>query len=218
MIFVDILSIRVGETMTRIIKDPEERKAELMDIAEQLFVEKGYDHTSPSDIIRKAEIAQGTFYYYFSSKDDLVQAIICRYLDRLADRVNRIADDPLLDTSKKLLMISDALIDLSRKKMGIVGGATVDRSLSGRADYVCQIKARLLHIVQQIVQQGVDEGQFETEFPDETAEMIFFVSQYLNHELRNTRDPAERRRKILAVRVMMERSLGAREGTFRSPP
>ncbi|WP_292370664.1 TetR/AcrR family transcriptional regulator [Methanoregula sp. UBA64] len=202
--------------MARITKSPDERKAELMAIAEQLFIEKGYDHTSPSDIIRKAGIAQGTFYYYFASKDDLARAIIDRYLDRVSEYVSRVANDQTPDAPHKLLMISDALIDLSKKKMGLVGGASIDRSLGGRAEYVNQIKAKLLSVVQQIVRQGVAEGQFNTDYPDETAEILFFVSLYLNRELRNTRDPVERKKKIAASRVLMERTLGTQEGMFRS--
>jgi len=217
MISIDTPSIKErGNRMTRITKSPDERKAELMTIAEQLFIEKGYDHTSPSDIIRKAGIAQGTFYYYFASKDDLARAIIDRYLDRVGEYISRVADDPTLDGPHKLLMVSDAFIDLSRKKMGIVGSASIDRSLGGRADYVNQIKAKVLFIVQQIVRQGIEEGLFQTDYPDETAAILLFVSLYLNYELRNTRDPIERRKKINASRVMMERTLGTQVGMFRS--
>jgi Transcriptional regulator len=204
--------------MARITKSPDERKAELMAIAEELFIEKGYDHTSPSDIIRKAGIAQGTFYYYFTSKDDLARAIIDRYLDRVSEYVARVAADPTTDAPHKLLMISDALIDLSKKKMGLIGGASIDRSLGGRTEYVNQIKSKLLSVVQQIVRQGVAEGLFHTDYPDETAEILFFVSLYLNRELRNIRDPVERKKKIAASRVLMERTLGTPEGMFRSSP
>ncbi len=177
--------------MARIKKSPEVRRNELMDIAETIFTQKGCDHTSPSDIIREARIAQGTFYYYFRSKDDLVRAIIDRYLDHLGEYVVRVADDPALNAPRKLLLISDALIDLSRKKMGLGKGASVDKSISGREEYVKDLKKKILHLVRQIVRQGIAEGHFETEYPDETAEMLFFVSLYLNRELKNTRDPED---------------------------
>ncbi len=49
--------------MVRISKDPEERKNEIVDAAEELFVTKGYEKTSISDIVKKVGVAQGLFYY-----------------------------------------------------------------------------------------------------------------------------------------------------------
>ena len=55
----------------RISKSPEERKKEILDVAEELFTTKGYAETTINDILRKIGIAKGTFYYYFKSKEDL---------------------------------------------------------------------------------------------------------------------------------------------------
>ena len=43
------------------------RKEELLEIAYKLFVTKGYDNTSVDEIISEANIAKGTYYYYFTS-------------------------------------------------------------------------------------------------------------------------------------------------------
>ena len=59
----------MGDDFIRVTKSPEVRRKELRDISEQLFLEKGYEQTMVSDIVRKADVAQGTFYYYFKSKE-----------------------------------------------------------------------------------------------------------------------------------------------------
>ncbi|KYK36355.1 MAG: helix-turn-helix transcriptional regulator [Theionarchaea archaeon] len=59
--------------MIRVTKEPEERQNELINIAEALFMEKGYDLTTVEEIVRKAKIAKGTFYYYFKFKSDILQ-------------------------------------------------------------------------------------------------------------------------------------------------
>jgi AcrR family transcriptional regulator len=59
----------------RVTKDPEIRRKELMDVAEELFLENGYEETAVSDIVKKAGVAQGTFYYYFKSKETKLDAI-----------------------------------------------------------------------------------------------------------------------------------------------
>ena len=60
----------------RVTKDPEERKQELIDAAERLFMERGYEATAVSDIVQEVGVAQGTFYYYFPSKEEILEAII----------------------------------------------------------------------------------------------------------------------------------------------
>ena len=62
------------------IKDGEERKKEILMIARKLFVEKGYDQTSINDILKIIEIAKGTFYYYFTSKEELLEEIIMQII------------------------------------------------------------------------------------------------------------------------------------------
>jgi len=51
----------------------ESRRKQIMDVALELFAEKGYAHTSISQIAVKAKISKGLMYNYFKSKDDLLQ-------------------------------------------------------------------------------------------------------------------------------------------------
>ena len=62
----------------RVVKEAEERKNEILDAAEELFVTKGYDGTSTGDILDKVGIARGTLYYHFKSKEDILDALIER--------------------------------------------------------------------------------------------------------------------------------------------
>ena len=70
--------------MSKIVKDFEERKNELLETSKKLFFSKGYEHTSVHDIIDAVGIAKGTFYHYFKSKEDLLNEI----LDLLSERIH----------------------------------------------------------------------------------------------------------------------------------
>ncbi|HEY3274111.1 MAG TPA: TetR/AcrR family transcriptional regulator [Methanocella sp.] len=201
--------------MARITKDPEVRRNELMDVAERLFAEKGYDHTSPSDIIREAGVAQGTFYYYFKSRDDIVRAIIGRYLERYEQYIAKVADDQSLGAPEKLRLILDGLSDLSRQKSNLRKHVRDELWISAHEDYRGHVQTKVLPLVQRIVRQGVDEGFFKVEYPDETAEMLVVLNKYLREELKQLPDPDVCARKIEATRAVMEKALGAKKGTFR---
>ena len=51
----------------RVVKEAEERKNEILDVAERLFGTKGFDGTSTGDILNEIGIAWGTLYYHFKS-------------------------------------------------------------------------------------------------------------------------------------------------------
>ena len=56
------------------MKEHDERRNEIINTAAVLFMEKGYDRCSINDILNKIGIAKGTFYHYFKSKEDVLDA------------------------------------------------------------------------------------------------------------------------------------------------
>lgn len=62
-------------------KPAEERLDDLMNAAENLFLSKGFVNTTVSEIVLSADVAKGTFYHYFQSKNDIMEALRSRYMD-----------------------------------------------------------------------------------------------------------------------------------------
>ncbi|MCR5447184.1 MAG: TetR/AcrR family transcriptional regulator [Schwartzia sp.] len=75
--------------MTRVRKEPEERRQELMNTALELFCEHGYTKTMVQDICQKAGVAKGTFFYYFPSKEDVLRAIVERWSNEFLSEYKR---------------------------------------------------------------------------------------------------------------------------------
>ncbi|WP_269759561.1 TetR/AcrR family transcriptional regulator [Variovorax sp. E3] len=63
-----------------------------MDAAERLFVEKGIAATSIDDIAAGAQVAKGTFYLYFPSKEALLGALQQRFVDTFCARLQEAMD------------------------------------------------------------------------------------------------------------------------------
>jgi AcrR family transcriptional regulator len=59
----------------RKVLPPEVREKALMDAAAKLFVEKGIEATTIIDIVNEASAGKGTFYHYFSSKEEVILAL-----------------------------------------------------------------------------------------------------------------------------------------------
>ncbi len=60
-----------------------QRREELLTAAQRVFAEHGYFDTRIADVVAVAEVAHGTFYTYFSSKDDVLRALVGRMSDDL---------------------------------------------------------------------------------------------------------------------------------------
>mgnify|MGYP001595102935 FL=1 len=75
----------------RIVKEAEERRKDILDAANELFFQKGFDGTSTNDIIEKVGIARGTLYYHFKSKEGIMDALIERYNVRILGAAQNIA-------------------------------------------------------------------------------------------------------------------------------
>lgn len=64
-------------------------KDKLIEVAKELFSQKGYHETRVSDIVKKADVAQGTFYFYFKSKEDLFLNLIKKLHGELLEKLSK---------------------------------------------------------------------------------------------------------------------------------
>ena len=87
--------------MTRTVKEPDERRSELIATAQQLFYAKGYESTSVRDIVKAVGVAQGTFYYYFDSKTAVLEAAVAEIGAHLLANLQEIVADVTLTTIPK---------------------------------------------------------------------------------------------------------------------
>jgi AcrR family transcriptional regulator len=84
-------------------KPPEERRNELMNAAERLFLRRGFGAATVDQITAAAEVAKGTFYLYFKSKEDVRSALGDRFAhDHLARIKTAVARKPQDDWRGKL--------------------------------------------------------------------------------------------------------------------
>lgn len=89
---------------------PKERRLELMNAAQSLFLEKGIQHTSVDDIVAAADVAKGTFYVHFGSKDILLMALQQRFIDDFCQRTHHALQQPYANWEQRLLHWFDAAL------------------------------------------------------------------------------------------------------------
>ncbi|MCZ8520315.1 MULTISPECIES: TetR/AcrR family transcriptional regulator [Paenibacillus] len=194
--------------MPRIVKDPQERRNEIIDAAMALFRDKGYEHTSVSDIVKKVGVAQGTFYYYFRSKEEIANAAHERSLAARLDFVRSILADtglPAIDKLRKVLLegfpapkSDQAILDYLHEE---------SNSILHQKWLVAKIAAFTPYLTE-IVQQGIAEDVFHLDDPREVTEFLLVGISFLFDRGIFGWTDEELSRKFEALHQIVDRLLG----------
>lgn len=73
------------EPMTKREQLREERRKQILDAALIVFSEQGFHASNVSDVAAQAGVSQGTIYWYFESKEELISAAILSFVEELAE-------------------------------------------------------------------------------------------------------------------------------------
>jgi hypothetical protein len=191
------------------------KKEQILDMSFSLFLEKGYDNTSISDILSKLDIARGTLYYHFESKEAIMDAIIERTAKKIVEEAKGIVLQKGLSVHEKIFLL------FYESNMNRLSGGEL------MIDYLNQPQNALFHeksnrafiqkiapILGDIISEGVKEGIFDNAFPYESAELILaMIMGFMDVPYENT-DANDPERRMESLLYNMERMLGAKDGSF----
>lgn len=198
----------------RVTKDPVERKNELIDIAEQYFARNGYEETSVNDIIMAADVAKGTFYYYFKSKEDLMIAVIDRQLEQFESESRKICADPSLDARKKIQLFINHMIQFKDSKGNFLTFLYSEKNYLLRQRYFEKMNRLLGPYLLAVVEQGIREGVLDIPYPRETVDLLILMPGLFVNYLGPEDSPEQFYRKMRALESAFERLLGAQKGSI----
>lgn len=203
----------------RVVKEAEERKNEILDAAEQLFITKGYTKTTIIDILNAVGIAKGTFYYYFKSKEEVMDAMIERIVENDVQTAKAIALDETLNPVEKILciLISQQPGNDNNKeglKEGLIEQLNCPENALIHQKSIAHSILSLSPILAGIVQQGIDMKIFHTKHPREIMEFLIIAGQTLFDPSMFQWSPEESIIKTTAFIDTMELLLGAEKGSF----
>src|SRR5689334_6360084 len=88
--------------MARIVKAHAIRRDEILDAAQRLVYTRGYEQMTIQDLLDDLEIAKGTFYHYFVSKQALLEALLERMGAEMEQLLLPVVQDPHLPALDKL--------------------------------------------------------------------------------------------------------------------
>lgn len=198
----------------KIVKEAEERRNEILDVAERLFGMKGFDHTSTNDILNEVGIARGTLYYHFKSKEDILDAMIGRMTGQIVAAAKAIAGQKEVPVLQRLTMTLLALNvdnDLGHEVMEQVHkpqNALMHQKMMER------LLREVNPVITELVNEGIAQGLCRTDYPAEVVEMTLLYSCTVFDELSGYGED-ERQKKAMAFVYNLERMLGMEGGSLQ---
>jgi AcrR family transcriptional regulator len=183
------------------------RRQGLIEAAVAVFVDKGVAAASVDDIVRSAGVAKGTFYLYFETKDDIVDAVAARMVEGVAKRVEALATTPDRSPVERLLAFGEQVSQVGGEPYELdlieVVHRPENRAVHDRMGE--RALARLAPAIATIVADGVRQGQFKTRDPERAATFVMACFASL-HEVVN--DPGDVRAATAELDAFVLRGLG----------
>ncbi|NGP04852.1 TetR/AcrR family transcriptional regulator [Rhodococcus sp. 14C212] len=148
------------------------RRAELLDIAAELFASRGVRATTVRDIADAAGILSGSLYHHFDSKESMVDEILRGFLDDLFGRYREIvASGPdSRATLEALITASYESIDKSHAAVAIYQDEAKRLVENERFSYISDLNTEFRDLWVGVIERGIADGTFR---PDVDVELVF---------------------------------------------
>jgi AcrR family transcriptional regulator len=141
----------------------EERRRQILEAALAVFSRKGFHAANVSDVAAEAGVSQGTIYWYFESKEELLNAALLAFFVDFGEESFR-AVEGCETAEEKLRCLGRSMEGLSETAEGLFTLFLSYWSSSDKRDEVAQMWAELLaeykDLVVGIIEEGVLSGEF----------------------------------------------------------
>lgn len=202
--------------MTRKVKPPQERKSEIVQAARRLFNTRGYAKTTITEIIEDVDISKGLFYYYFGSKEEILDEIVSQLVTEDVAALEEIVDHPADEAPATLMqmlrthraIVTDTHGQIAVHLHGIDNPQIVIKT-------VRQVAAKVSPLFHSIVTRGINDGFFSLSLPPEGVEVL--VSSY-TFEVIFGKSSTNIDNTEQTFALILERSLGATPGSISGSP
>ncbi len=195
--------------MARVKLPPEERRAQIVSAARRLFTTKGVAETSVSDIVKTIGIAQGTFYWYFATKEEALNAVVQEMADETCGAIAAVSRSPGLNALQKFARIWEVFFANAAREGEFFAHFHREGNEQFHGQLTQETARRLTPIFAEIIKQGLAEEIFDTLYPEEAANVVFSACLAIHDDIFFRREGSSDRR-IAALWDFILKGLGCK--------
>lgn len=198
----------------RIVKKHDERRGEILDAAEKLFHTVGYEGCSVNDILKEVGIAKGTFYHYFKSKEEAMDAVIERNVDIILERVKKVAEKESGDPLEKLMGAFQAMRMEEMEEEGMLEDLHRPDNALLHQKSLSKIVDAMAPVLQEIIEEGIGKGAWNCQYPLQYMQIYLAAALTLTDEGIFETDKENQQQLMVALISLLEKILEVPEGQF----
>jgi len=169
------------------MKKGDMRRKAILDVAEDMFMSRGYEASTVQDIIDKLGLSKGGFYHHFEAKEQLLEAICQEKAERSFAAAQLAVDACPGGAIDRLNALFDKNGIWHEDNVDFIGMlirvAYTDENLLMREKLKNASIRLTLPLFNQIVQEGLDEGVFYTPYPSAIGELLLQLGHNLTDEI-----------------------------------
>ena len=170
-----------------------EKYNRILDSLQGLLTEKNIQSISVSEIARQAGMGKGSIYYYFPSKDAIVDVLVERSYQKPLEKAKQIAGQTGIPPFTKMAMLFEACHDSSAEYLKQGASSVAEENYQEKAYFHQKFQRHLIEqlkpVLTEIISQGIECGQICFDYPEELAEIVLIV---LSVKIDNTLIPSSR--------------------------
>ena len=163
----------------------QDKKELLIEVAERLFAEHGFEGTSVRLLASEANMNIAMISYYFGSKEKMMEAILDRRSALNRENFTKISEMPNASSWQKIEAVIDLYVDMMSGNRNFHKIMFREVALSQREELtskIAQFVSRNMQNIKNIIQEGVDNGDFkQVDAPMLMATLVGTISQTLNY-------------------------------------
>lgn len=190
---------------------------QILDALQQLLTNNDIQNISVSEIAQTAGIGKGSIYYYFPSKDAILEALIQRNYQKPLETAKNLASQKDVPPFTRMAMIFQAC-RFSSSEFLRQGNTTIPTNAQEKSlihhKYISHLISELKPDLTEIIRQGIENGEIHFDYPAALAEIVLIV---LTVKLDNTlvpSSPEEIEKTILGLISLLEKGTGIPPGTL----
>lgn len=197
---------------------PDMKKYELiLDALQKLLEEKEIQHISVSEIAQKAGIGKGSIYYYFPSKDAILDALIERSYEKPLLTAKNLAAETDIPPFTRMAMLFQAC--QSSSVFIRQNGASSDYESAQKFaflhhKYLSHIISKLKPALTEIIRQGIEGGEIHFAYPAALAEIVLIVMAVKIDNSLLPSSPEETEETIQGLVALLEKGTDVAPGTL----
>ena len=163
------------------INMPDAKKYDkILDALSELLSDQNIQNISVSDIARKAGIGKGSIYYYFPSKEAILDALIQRSYKKPLQTAKNLANQTEISPFTRMAMIFQACHNSSAAFLNQDNSAK--NAITSAQDmaylhqkYLNYLVSELKPVLTEIIKQGIELGEINFEYPSALAEIVLII-------------------------------------------